>query len=242
MYARRTRQSLERTQVLCFVLLAVFAGAMQGCRNGEPATAPEQPLPFALSLPAGAQFAYNTWTLDQRYPQLPAVKSTTTWRVLSTQETYEGMSGVTIIAESSYTGVDTLYLASTPAGNLYIYGFLARITMQRLGSTIPSRWDLVASFSAGMGGSWTVGPADSLGQDIVHGNIAGASDYYSASVDGVTEVFPTYRIDLTGSSLFYSLWLSSTPNAIVRLLEEPGYETDGTLYELVMIKTGGRAS
>jgi hypothetical protein len=240
MYARRTWRNLDAHKGICLVLLVLFSGLSKGCRDGETTTNPAPSIPFALNLPVGTQFAFNTWTLDERYPQLPSAKSTTYWRVLSTQGKYLGMSGVTMIADSAGLRVDTLFFASTSAGNLYIYGFLAHITKQRSGYDIPSRWDLVASFSGGTMGSWIVGPADSLGLDVVYGNIAGASDYYSVSVDGVTEVFPTYRVDLTGHTLYYSLWLSNTPNAIVRMLEEPDYDVSGELRELVAIKTGTR--
>ncbi len=240
MYRRRTRQSHEGIVVLCLALLFVFSTVAGGCRDGEITAGPTQSQPFTLSLPVGAQFAYNTWALDQRYPQLPSVKSTTSWRILSTQETYEGMSGVTVIADSASTGKDTLYLAISPADNVYIFGYLARIMERRLGYHLTPRWDLVASFAAGQTGTWTVGLADTLGTDVVYGNFVGASDYYSVSVDGVTEVFPTFRVDLTGQTLYGSIWFSSSPNAVVRLLDEPEYGVNGQLQELALIRSGVR--
>ncbi|RPH35626.1 hypothetical protein EHM92_05865 [bacterium] len=228
-------------EVLCVVLLFVLSALAGGCRNGEPGPSPS--LPFSLRFTPGAQFVYDTLTLDQRYPRLPPAKTTTSWRVLTTQAEYQGKGEVTVIvdsANSASAGTDTLYLATSPSGDISIYGFLARIVKRRLGKEIDRRWDLVASFSAGETGLWTVGPADSLGREIIYGNIAGASDYYSATVDGVTEAFPTYRVDLTGPSLYCSLWFSNAPNAIVRLLEEPGIEVNGQLRELVAIETGTR--
>jgi hypothetical protein len=59
----------------------------------------------------------------------------------------------------------------------------------------------------------------------------------SANVNGVTEVFPTYRVDLTGPMLYYSIWFAGTPNAIVRWLEEPDYLAKGLLREIVTIRT-----
>ena len=223
-------------RVLGVVLLLVFSAFADGCRDGETATTPSQSIPFVLNFPAGAQFTYNTWSLDQSYSQPPSAKTSTYWTVLGTVKDYQGMSGVTVIVDSTITGSDTLYLATSSTGDLYFYGYLARLARRRLGNTIPPRWDLVAAFSQGASGSWTVGPVDSLGQDIVYGSSVGASDYYSASVDGVTEVFPTYRVDLTGSTLLCSLWFSSIPNTIVRLLDEPDYPVTGRLLELATVR------
>jgi hypothetical protein len=237
MDGRRIRRNLDATGVLCAVLLFVFSALAAGCRHGETGTDAPELLPFTLSLPAGAKYAYDTWTLDQR--SYPTTKTTTSWRVLSTQETFEGKTGVTMIADSTNARKDTLYLASTPAGDLYIHGFLARITRRRFGYQVTPQWDLVASFSAGKFGSWKVGAADSLGLDVVYGNVSGTTDYYTTTVDGVTEVFPTRRVDLAGETIYYSIWFSNSPNAIVRFLEEPDLRANGQLKELVAIKTGG---
>lgn len=237
---RRIRRDPSTAKVLAVVLLLVFSTLPGGCRNGETVTTPSQPVPFVLNFPVGARFTYSAWTLDERYPQSPSGKGSTSWTVLQTQEQYQGMSNVTVIADSAGAGTDTLYLATSSSGDLYFYGYLARLARRRTGTEIPPRWDLVAAFSTGTSGSWTVGPVDSLGEDIVRGSNVGASDYYSASVDGVTEVFPTYRVDLTGSTLLCSLWFSSSPSTIVRLLDEPDYPVTGSLQELAVAKLGSR--
>ena len=85
MYMRGTRRSRNATMALCVVLLFIVA-AIVGCRDGENTAAPAQPLPYTLNLPIGTRFAYNTWTLDQTYPQLPPVKTMTYWQVLATQQ------------------------------------------------------------------------------------------------------------------------------------------------------------
>ncbi len=233
---RRTRRDSGIVRAPGVVLLFLFATLAAGCRDGETAPTPVQSLPFTLNFPVGAQFTFNTWTLDQTSSPLPSAKTLTRWTVVRTGEKYQGMSGVTVIADSTTIGTDTLYLAASSSGDLYFYGYLARLANRRLGYGIPPRWDLVAAFSQGTAGTWTVGPVDSLGQDIVYGSNVGASDYYTASVDGVTEVFPTYRVDLTGSTLLCSLWFSSTPNTIVRLLDEPDYPVTGQLQELVAVQ------
>lgn len=233
---RRIRRDPSAAKVLAVVLLLVFSTLAGGCRDGETATTPSQPIPFELNFPVGARFTYSTWTLDERYPQAPSGKGSAYWTVLQTQEQYQGMSNVTVIADSASAGTDTLYLAMSSSGDLYFYGYLARLARRRNGTEIAPRWDLVAAFSKGTLGSWSVGPVDSLGEDIVRGSNVGASDYYSASVDGVTEVFPTYRVDLTGSTLLCSLWFSSSPSTIVRLLDEPDYPVTGQLLELTAVR------
>lgn len=237
MYRRRTLQNQDAMKVLSIVLLFVFSAMAGGCRDGETTTAPTQPLPYTMNLPVGALYTYNTWTLDQTYPQLPPAKTVTYWQVLATQQTYQGMSGVTVIADSTLSSTDTLYIAASSAGDIYIFGYLARLQARRVGYGLIPRWDKVAAFSSGMSGTWTVGAADSAGQDVVFGALAGASDYFSTTVDGVTEVFPTYRVDLTGSNLLCSLWFSNSPNAIVRLLDEPEYGELGELQELAGVHT-----
>jgi hypothetical protein len=243
MNGRGTRRSRQVMRALYAVLLFVVLALSGGCRENETGpSASSQPKPFTLSFAKGAQFVYNTWTLDENSVQ-PFSRTLSTWRVLVAGTSFQGMSGVTIIADSVSTvdgRSDTLYIATSPNGDIAIYGFLARVVKRRLGRDLAPEWNLVASFSGGLTSSWKVGSADSLGEETVYGSFAGASDYFSATVDSVMEVFPTYRVDLAGPTLSYSLWFSDTPNAIVRLLEEPDYQVEGELRELVAIKSGAR--
>ncbi len=245
MNRRRTLQNRQMMTVLCVVLLLLLSALVEACRDGETTPITTQPpIEFTLGFTTGTQFSYTTWTLTAGYP-LPDKNTISSWRVLGTGGVYQGRSNVTAIADSgdtSFTGrvVDTLYLASSPTGDLSMYGFLARIAKRRYGQDLPPHWDVIASFSLGTSGLWTVGALDSAGQDLVYGSMAGASDYYSASVDGVTEAFPTYRVDLTGMTFAYSLWFSNAPNAIVQLVEEPEVNLNGQLQELAAVKTGAK--
>lgn len=240
MNRRGTRRNRRVEKVLHVVLLLCFLVWADGCRENGTGPSSLQTIPFTLGFAPGAQYVYDSWALDQ-YSSQPVSMTLRTWRVLAVGAQYQGMSGVTVIADSGNAGAggsDTLYFAASPNGDLSIYGFLARIVKRRLGWVIAPAWNLVVSSSAGSTGFWTVGTADSAGQETVYGNFAGASDYFATTVDSVTEVFPTYRVDLTGSTLYYSLWFSNTPNAIVRLLEEPDYDAEGQLLELVAIRSG----
>ncbi len=241
MNGRGTRNSRQAMRVPV-VLLFVFSALAAGCRDGESGPEPSPSIPFSLNFPQGAQYVYDTWMLDERNPQPPSSKTSSFWHVLGTGTSYQGKGGVTMIADSTSSGgKDTLYLAMSPSGELSIYGFLSRIVKRRLDRNIPERWDLVASFSVGMTGFWKVGPADSLGKEIMYGGFAGVAEYYSANIDGVTEVFPAYRVDLTGPALYYSIWFSNSPNAIVRLLEEPDIEVTGQLRELAAVRSAVRS-
>jgi hypothetical protein len=240
MDGRRTSGNRAARKILWYVLLVLFLGNAGGCRDGESETSPPASLSFSLNLPAGTRYVYDTWVLDQRYPQLPSSKKRTSWRVVGTQEYYQGMDNVTIIADSTSEGVDSLYLAARPTGDLYMYGYLARLVKRRQGFGIPSRWDLIGSFRVSSSGSWIVGPSDSLGESMVHGSVSSTTEYYTASVDGVMEVFPAYRVDLTGESLYCSIWFTSSPNAIARLMDEAEYQVNGQLQELVSVTSETR--
>jgi hypothetical protein len=238
MNRRGTRWNRQVLKVLHLVpLLVVVLVLAGGCRENETGPSSSLTIPFTLGFAPGAQYVYNSWTLDY-YGSQSVAMSVHTWRVLAIGTSYRGMNEVTVIADSASTGSDTLYLATAPNSDLFIYGFLARIVKRRWGRVITPEWNLVASFSGGSTGSWIVGSADSAGQETVYGNIAGAADYFAVVVDGVTEVFPTFRVDLTGPTLYYSLWFSNTPNAIVQLLEEPDYDAEGELRELAAIRSG----
>lgn len=236
---RRMWRNHRVMMVLYPVLLFVFIAG--GCRDSETGPGQSQPVPFTLSFAPGDQFVYDTWVLDYRYPGLPSTKSQTLWRVLRTGEQHNSMSNVTVVLDSSGTAArDTLYIAASTSGDLWMYGFLSRIAKRRTGQDIVPRWDCIASFSAGITGTWTVGVMDSLGQDVVYGSLSGGSEMVTATVNGVAEVFPTYRVDLTGPTLYYSIWFAGAPNAIVRWLEEPDYLAKGLLREIVAISTAPR--
>jgi hypothetical protein len=164
--------------------------------------------------------------------------------IRSTGTTLLGRPNTTCFIDSavavtdSYRSTDTIYVSVDPNGDVYRYGFLARLAATRENRRIPKHWDRIAAFSLGSGTLWTLGTWDSAGTELVTAQIAGARELFAVKVNGVQMVFSGYRIDLQSPSFTSSLAMSDTPSAILELVEEPNMELTGSYMELKEIVGG----
>jgi hypothetical protein len=183
---------------------------------------------FRLSVSTGDRFLYDGWDFDWYGYRIDSTVARHTWQVLSTAGQVGGFRDVIIITDSIVTRatsalhLDTLYFRSTTDGSLYRFGFLAALMFRREKRVIQPAWDLLTFPGAGSSGSWTVGPTDSLGTEIVNGQIAAGEDYLDATVNGTHSAFPARRCDLLGPSLEYYLWIADSPSCLPRMEEYPG--------------------
>jgi len=199
---------------LCCLLLA-------GCRQDAPVAGPGESVQLRLRMSFGDQYRFDRWPLDQYGDPLSSGKLEELWRVTQTGMAFQGQTGVTILTDSGVGDPPaTLYLQFTPSGALYQYGFLDRLLRQMgAGKTTP-HWDQLLPSELQSGTSWVVGVADTAMEDTVYGSFTIVPEYFSARLNGVSNVFPAYRIDLQSAQIQYTFWVTDSPTCIPAFHEE----------------------
>lgn len=223
--------------LFCFLSLPL------ACREGAEPAGSGTPVSLQLKFTPGDTFLYDAWVIDEYGYQLPSTRTRALWRVMNVHTAFSGFSWVATILDSasilrdSAAVLDTVSLAVGQDGDVYRYGFLAR--MARIRNTPPASrvWDRIAALSIGSGTSWLVGYLDAAGKEPVYGRIAGAPEMFSVRVNGVQTVYSGIRVDLSGPTFNYSYWLSDAPTSFLRFRLEPDYETTGAEFDLSEIRS-----
>jgi hypothetical protein len=223
--------------LFCFLSLPL------ACREGAEPAGSGTPVSLQLKFTPGDTFLYDAWVIDEYGYQLPSTRTRALWRVMNVHSAISGFSWVTTILDSasilrdSVAVLDTVSLAVGQDGDVYRYGFLARMARIR-NKPPPSRvWDRIAALSIGSGTSWLVGYLDAGGKEPVYGRISGAPEMFSVRVNGVQTVYSGIRVDLGGPTFNYSYWLSDAPTSFLRLRLEPDYDTTGAEFDLMEIRS-----
>ncbi len=211
-------------------LLFLCALMLSACRQDSPIVTQGDTIRFQLSMGVGDRYRYDRWTLDQFGYPLPNGKTEEAWTVTQAGASVFGETGVTVLTDSGATTLPlTVYMRMTPAGELYQYGFLDMVLRQMgAGKATPS-WDLLLPSNPGSGAGWVVGVDDSATTDTVYGSFTVVPEYFSARLNGVSVVFPAYRVDLRSQRIQYSYWVTDAPTCIAAFMEQStgygnGYE------------------
>jgi len=214
----------------CAALL-LSSVTLPACRDSS---SPESPGGgFAMAFSPGAVYEYTMWQLDRYGYRIASSAVSRTWSVVAVDARRQGYDGVTLVVDQiGGLAQDTLLLRCLPTGDVYQYGYLARMVARLYGETIPPAWDLLAAFSRGRFAGWTVGVSDSLGLQQVAGQCYGDELLFEVEVNGAREVVPGVRVYHTGDRLDGSLWLADAPAVFLQLREEQ-YPATGPVYGTV---------
>jgi hypothetical protein len=214
--------SLEVPVALALFLICVVT--LTGCRENAGVTAPDSETRIVLDFTAGDTFVYDRWALDEFGYQITASKRQEYWRVLHTGINTRGETGVTVVIDSvDVQHVDTLLIRSNADGDICQFGFLARLVNQMGGRTIVPQWDLLLRSGRTSPTTWAVGVADSIAADTVYAQGVAAPDYFSVQLNGRSNVFPAYRVELNGMSLQLAFWVTGAPSCF------PGFREESTV-------------
>jgi len=209
------------------------------CRQGgDPPVAPE-PIQFSPRFSLGDSYRFDALLIDEYGYYVPSSRGVATQRIVGTNGTYEGMTGVYTVLDSMAILRDTtavvqyFSLAQSADGDLYRFGFLKEMARILKLPAVPAQWDRVARFSQGLGNSWIVGYLDTAHQKAVYGNLGGLHELWVAKVNGVQRVFSCYRVDILGGGVNFRFWISDSPAGFLRYTLEPGDTTEGMEMELI---------
>ena len=231
---RAVWRRLRRALALPFI----FALFLPACREQTPIAGPIQPIAIAMKFSPGDTFTYTSWTLDQFDYPIPDSTHQERWRVMATGQTYRGLAGVVTILDSIGTGrYDTLHYAFSPAGDILQFGFVSALLGRVEGRFLTPQWDTIAAFSLGTNSFWPITGGDSTSDEKLFGSITGETEFFSVSVNGVTTVYPAYRVELTKSDIDIIFWATDSPTSFPGFREEPIAIPNGHLRVLASINS-----
>lgn len=215
----RFKQRAYRAFILSSIPLLL---SFIGCRDTQ---GPDEFLPArTLQFTPGDRFIYDGWVTDRYGAPLTSLKSQHVWDVLSTSSQHAGFNDVVVIRDSisftstGFTQIDTVFLRASTDGEIFRYGFLAELLARRQQLQMPKSWDRIAWFGA-LG--WAVGSLDSAGQLPLTAQFGQQKDYFEVSLNGISTVFAADRVEMSGETLDYFLWLCDTPSCFPRWEEAP---------------------
>ena len=222
---------------LLFLLLA----PMTGCRESGtgPSGAPAQTVAGLVFAP-GDTLLFDAWNYDAYNELVPSSHTAPLWRVQSVNDTWAGAAGVTSISEFSPPEekpgtTDTLRFRFLANGDIEEYGFIARVVLRREGVRLAPSWDRIAAFSLPTTATWTVGTADTAGQDTLRGTVSGDEQYFIAVLNGVKTVFHGYGVTLSSLDLEYTIIVSDVPSAFLVIEEASTPLANGFLLNLASL-------
>jgi hypothetical protein len=223
---------------ICRGVLGLVLLSAMGCREPDTSIGGGSGIPFRPAYTLGERQQYDRYDVDQYGYTIPSSQRTLTRRVAAVDTTLYGASGVTMFVDNlqGRTRSDTLLLQVRQNGDVWQYGFLAKLAAQRIGVIIAPHWDPVALFSGGVLASWRVGWIDSARTLPVFAEFKEQQEYFTIPVNGERTIFPAYRIDYTASGYEGSLWLTESPPAIPRAYTSFYSDTTGVLDVLYEIQ------
>jgi hypothetical protein len=234
-------RSLPHAGACARALLFVFLWQAAGCRDNGTGPSSQSPQTVSgLVFAAGDSLIFDAWGLDLYGYATLTSHTSPLWRVYAVSDTFAGARNVTSIAEYPDPGTspgksDTLHLQFLPSGDIYQYGFIARVVERREGVHLVPAWDRIAALSLPTNGTWAVGTADSGGTDMLRGTVMGDQGYFIAMVNGVRTVFHGYGVSLSSLDIDYTIVVSDVPPAILVIQELSTPVANGFLWNLASL-------
>jgi hypothetical protein len=222
--------------LLIFIPLVLFAS----CRRELPVETAASAI--AVRFTPESYYSYNNWLLSYGFRD-PRTQFRNSWTVLDTGKVLRGRRNVTVIRDSTFATdgrfvrADSVLLSHESNGDLYQFGFLSNLIAERESLSIAPQWERIAAFSVTTGSSWIVARLDSSNglrqPQTVFGEIQTLKEYVGVTLNGAEQAILTYKVRITKPKLDYTFWLSDTPGAIVRVLDDSEILERAKLRELV---------
>ncbi len=218
---------------------------LPGCREKLPTGPAPAPTYLQFSLPLNGYYSYNNWEVDYYGFPVPSSEFRSSWRVIDTGAVSLGYPGVTIVVDSIFAhdvqGGDSLALIEyrylrAENGDVFEFGFIARLLEQRDSVTISPQWDKVFSSSAGANSSWTVELNDSASGGI-YASFYPSLELLGTTVNNVPTGLLAYHVEITGQTLDVNLWISNSPPCIVRVEDNSNVEANRMYRKLTLLRT-----
>lgn len=231
-------------RVVVLATLPLLSSLLPGCR--EQLSSPvSEPVNIQFMLRVNDYFNYDNWQLDLYGSRIPSSKFRSSWTVTDTSAVVYGHPSVAIVGDSIFAkdvrGVDSLvrvdyrYFRTSPNGDVFEFGFVARLLEQRDTVQVSATWDKLLSPSAA-NASWLVEANDST-VGTVYGSFLPALELVGTTINGVPSGVLAYHVGITGRNLTLGLWVSGSPSAFLRFRDDSDVEGVRIFQELATLRS-----
>jgi len=201
-----------------------------GCREEFSSSPAREPVNLEFMFPLNSYYTFDNWKLSPGGSRLSASQFRTSLTVVDTGSVAIGFPGVTILIDSTFArdvrGVDSLvqaryrYFRTTPDGDLFEFGFIARLFEQRDTVTVNPRWDKLLSPSTETNAYWIVETGDPSSVGTVSARFLPGLETVRDSINGVSLGVLAYHVEITGRDLSLGLWVGGSPPAFLRFRDQ----------------------
>lgn len=214
------------------VALPFLFSTLPGCREQLPTGPGPPPTDLQFRLPLNSYYGYDNWEVDYYGYPVSSSEFRTSWKVLDTGVVFLGYEGVTIVVDSIFAhdarGIDSLALIDyryfrSEHGDVFEFGFIARLLQQRDSVAVPPKWDRLFSSSAGANTQWAVELSDSLG-DGIYAIFYPSLELLGTTVNNIPTGLFAYHVEIIGQALDIHLWISDSPSCILRVEDDSNVE------------------
>jgi hypothetical protein len=199
--------------------------------------------------PLNSYYSFDNWKLSPGGNRISASKFRTSWTVVDTGAVAIGFPGVAIVIDSTFArnvhGADSLaqtmyrYFRTTSNGDVFEFGFIARLFEQRDTVQVRPKWDKLFSPLTGANTSWIVEANDSATIETIYARYLPALETVETSVNGVSTGVLACHVEITGMNLVVGIWISDSPTAILRVWDTSDVLYNRIFQELKVIRTSG---
>ena len=227
------------------VALPFLLFSLSSCREQAPTAIQSAPTNLQFRLPLDSYYSFDNMELDYYGFPVPLSEFRNSWTILDTSAVSLGYQGVTVAVDSIFRtdtrGSDSLARTEyryfrTVAGDVFEYGFIARLLEQRDSILISPQWDKLFSSSAGANALWTVESNDSL-PDGVYGSFYSSRELIGTTVNNVPTGVLAYHVEITGQALDIHLWISDAPSCILLVEDDSDVEVNRMYQRLILLRT-----
>lgn len=219
--------------------------SLSGCRELIPPSAQPVPMNLQFKLPLNGYYSFENQEFDYYGFPVPSSEFRDSWMIVDTNAISLGHPGVTVAIDSIFKrdslGSDSLarteyrYFRSEN-GDVFEYGFIARLLAQRDSITIAPEWDRVFSSSGGANALWTVETNDSLPEGV-YGSFYSSREVIGTTINGVQTGVLAYHVEITGPDLDIHLWISDSPSCILVVEDDSNVYVNRMYQKLLLLRT-----
>jgi hypothetical protein len=220
-----------------------------GCREQIYSPPTLEPVNLQFMFPLNSYCSFDNWKLSPSGSRLSASRFRTSWTVVDTGAVAVGFPSVAIVIDSTFArdvgGADSLvqtlyrYFRTASNGDVFEFGFIARLFEQRDTIDVNPNWDKFLSPSTEANTFWTVGTNDSSTVGTVYARFLPGLETVRDSINGVSMGVLAYHVEITGRNLTLGLWVGGSPPAFLRLWDQSEVPYNRIFQELRMRRIGG---
>jgi hypothetical protein len=232
--------------VVTLPFLLIF---LVGCREQISSPPAPEPVNLQFMFPLNSYYSFDNWKLSPSGSRIFASRFRTSWTVADTGAVAIGFPGVAIVIDSTFArdvrGADSLvqtlyrYFRTSPNGDVFEFGFIARLFEQRDTINVNPKWDKLLSPSAQTNMYWSVETNDSSTVGTVYARFLPGLETVRDSINGVSLGVLAYHVEITGRNLTLGLWVGGSPPTFLRLWDQSDVLYNRVFQELRMRRTAG---